>query len=131
MTRIPHFNLPLDLPHAGRVSCKLRTLLFQRITADTNELKPLINDLNSLVKLLRPCRLNGKNLDDHDHITPLKNEAAELGRRIVALVQDNNLTSDRVGHAIRNLFECLELGEEGARISLIAGEHPDSLQRPI
>ena len=28
-------------------------------------------------------------------------------------------------------FECLELGEEGAEISLRAGEDPNSIQRPV
>ncbi len=131
MTNIPHFNIPLDLPHAGRVSCKIRTLLFQRITTETAELKPLIDDLNSLVKLLRFCRLNGQNPEDPNEMTNLKNDAAEVGRRIVNHVEVNDLKSDRVGHAIRNLFECLELGQEGARLSLVAGENPNSLQRSV
>ena len=38
--------------------------------------------------------------------------------------------ADRLGQQVRNLFECLELGEEGAAISLRAGENPRSLLRP-
>ena len=41
------------------------------------------------------------------------------------------LGSDRLGQHVRNLFECLELGEEGAQISLRAGENPNSVQRPL
>ena len=41
-----------------------------------------------------------------------------------------HVTSDRLGQLVRNYFECLELGAEGAEISLRAGEDPRSLQRP-
>jgi hypothetical protein len=42
----------------------------------------------------------------------------------------DGIADDRLGQAVRNLFECLELGEEGAEISLRAGENPDSALRP-
>jgi hypothetical protein len=38
---------------------------------------------------------------------------------------------DRLGQNVRNLFECLGLGQEGAEISLRAGEDPRSLMRPV
>jgi hypothetical protein len=57
-------------------------------------------------------------------------EAARLGRALVDAVESGQFGDDRLGQAVRNLFECLELGEEGARISLRAGENPDSALRP-
>jgi hypothetical protein len=41
------------------------------------------------------------------------------------------LGHDRLGQCVRNFFECLELGREGAAISLRAGENPRSMQRPM
>ena len=60
----------------------------------------------------------------------IRDEAAAIGRELVDAVVASQLTSDRLGQLVRNLFECLELGAEGAQISLAAGENPDSLQRP-
>jgi hypothetical protein len=58
-------------------------------------------------------------------------EVAAVGRRIVHEIERLGLGGDRLGQAVRNLFECLGLGEEGSEISLRAGENPDSLTRPI
>jgi hypothetical protein len=54
-----------------------------------------------------------------------------LGRQLVDAMEAARLGGDRLGQLVRNLFECLELGKEGAEISLRAGENPGSLQRPI
>ena len=56
--------------------------------------------------------------------------AAESGRALVAALEASGIRGDRLGQYVRNLFECLALGEEGAAISLRAGENPQSLQRP-
>ena len=53
-----------------------------------------------------------------------------LGRLLVDHIERDQLGHDRLGQGIRNLFECLELGREGAVISLRAGEDPRSFQRP-
>jgi hypothetical protein len=60
----------------------------------------------------------------------LRDEAAQLGRRLVECIEADEVGSDRVGQCVRNLFECLALGQEGAALSLRAGEDPNSLQRP-
>jgi hypothetical protein len=60
----------------------------------------------------------------------VRNEAATLGRKLVDEIQNAQAGHDRLGQCVRNLFECLELGREGATISLRAGEHPNSFQRP-
>ena len=54
-----------------------------------------------------------------------------MGRLIVDDIERLGVGDDRIGQAVRNFFECLELGEEGARISLRAGENPKSALRPI
>jgi len=61
----------------------------------------------------------------------LRDQAAMLGRRIVEQIERGGFGHDRLGQCVRNLFECLELGREGAEISLRAGENPGSLQRPV
>lgn len=61
----------------------------------------------------------------------IRDEAADLARQLVDQMINAHVTGDRLGQLVRNLFECLELGQEGAEISLRAGENPASLQRPI
>ena len=56
--------------------------------------------------------------------------AAALGRVVVNDIEKTGVGYDRLGQAIRNLFECLAMGEEGAQLSLRAGENPGSLLRP-
>jgi hypothetical protein len=52
--------------------------------------------------------------------------AAILGRDLVSAIIEKGCRSDRLGQSVRNLFECLGLAEEGARLSLECGERPDS-----
>ena len=52
--------------------------------------------------------------------------AASLGRNLVSAIIEKGRFSDRLGQCVRNLFECLGLPEEGARLSLECGERPDS-----
>jgi len=71
-------------------------------------------------------------LDDNPpNASELRDEAADLGRALVDAIESAGIVNDRLGQYVRNFFECLELGEEGARISLRAGENPNSLQRPV
>ena len=51
---------------------------------------------------------------------------AERARDLVAAIRATPHRSDRLGQHVRNLFECLGLGEEGAEVSLLCGERPDS-----
>jgi hypothetical protein len=53
-------------------------------------------------------------------------DAAALGRELVAAILARSLRGDRLGQHVRNLFECLGLPEEGAELALACGEHPDS-----
>jgi hypothetical protein len=56
---------------------------------------------------------------------------ADLARALVDQIERAGAGSDRLGQHVRNFFECLSLGEEGAAISLRAGEDPNSIQRPF
>jgi hypothetical protein len=49
---------------------------------------------------------------------------------VVDDIEKSGVGYDRLGQAVRNLFECLSMGEEGSRISLRAGENPGSTMRP-
>ncbi|PYQ50387.1 MAG: hypothetical protein DMF59_10990 [Acidobacteria bacterium] len=69
--------------------------------------------------------------DNPPNAIEVRDQAAQLGRQLVDAMQTAQVTGDRLGQLVRNLFECLELGKEGAEISLRAGENPNSLQRPI
>ncbi|MBI4622024.1 MAG: hypothetical protein HY736_02245 [Verrucomicrobia bacterium] len=82
-----------------------------------------------LEDLLAPCFDLGEN-PDGESANRIRDRAAGLGRRLVDAIERGGFASDRLGQCVRNLFECLELGPEGAAISLRAGENPNSLQRP-
>lgn len=53
-------------------------------------------------------------------------EAARLARVLVETILSTPARGDRLGQHVRNLFECLGLPEEGAQLSLLCGERPDS-----
>lgn len=120
----PHFRIPLNLPHAatiaGRIGYHLR---------NQNAGEPDLILAGELFVLLEPWR-------DHEENGPpeaaeeVRQAAADLGRKLVDAIEKGKLGSDRLGQAVRNLFECLAMGEEGATISLRAGENPNSTLRP-
>lgn len=51
---------------------------------------------------------------------------ADLARALVDAILAGRRRNDRLGQWVRNLFECLGLADEGARLSLGCGERPDS-----
>ena len=53
-------------------------------------------------------------------------EVAQRARVLVDAILETPVRSDRLGQHVRNLFECLGLVEEGATLSLLCGERPDS-----
>lgn len=115
----PHFQVALDLPHAATVAQRIRR--HGQAWSDDTTLR--------LAELLAPYRDADGNPAGAEAIRVVA-EAAALARQVVDEVETGGGASDRLGQAIRNLFECLELGEEGASISLRAGESPTSLLRP-
>jgi hypothetical protein len=123
-----HFDIPLDLPHAGRLADRIVALLekhTEELGMDAPEVMDVADRLSSY--LFR----NAGGDDTPSNAMDVRDQAAMLGRQLVDAMEAAHISGDRLGQLIRNLFECLELGKEGAEISLRAGENPKSLQRPI
>jgi hypothetical protein len=126
----PFFQVALNLSHAGRIARRIMLLLPARGAPGGADAAAARQTAAELLELLDPCL----DLDDNppgDLGTQLRDLAALLGRRLVDQIEGGGLGHDRLGQCVRNLFECLELGREGADISLRAGENPRSLQRPV
>ena len=122
-----HFDIPLDIPHAGRIADRLLTLLGRYTEELSVEAPAAMEAAEKIWSLL--FRFTGE--DDNPADAPrIRDEAALLGRQLVDEMERAHIASDRLGQLVRNYFECLELGAEGAEISLRAGEDPKSLQRP-
>ena len=123
---IPYFQVALNLPHAGRVARRILLLIPPENSAGDSMRKTAM----SLEALLTPYL----DLDDNPGGTlavRVRDQAAVLGRKLVDQIERDRAGHDRLGQCVRNLFECLELGQEGAVISLRAGENPKSFQRPF
>jgi hypothetical protein len=121
---MPAFNLPLNLPHAATIAHRILYHLRGKSAPDET-----LQRAGGLIVLLEPWR----DLEDNgpaDAAEKARQSAAALGRALVDDIEKGALGSDRLGQAVRNLFECLSMGEEGARISLRAGEDPRSTMRP-
>lgn len=123
-----HFNIPLDLPHAGRIADRILILVEKHAEELGIEAPDVIESAEQLWGLL--FRYSGED-DNPANAMQIRDDAAAIARQLVDHMVGVNLVSDRLGQLVRNLFECLELGEEGAEISLRAGENPNSLQRPV
>ncbi len=129
---IAYNELPLDLPHAGRIALRLCRVIQNRAE---DSLLPgyetaweVAAEINELLFL---CRLENEAPNDEAESEGLRQHAAALGRQLTDEVDRHRLHDDRIGQCIRNLFECLAMGQEGAILSLRAGENPRSLQRPV
>jgi|SRR4051812_22726077 len=125
-----HFDIPLDLPHAGRLADRILSLLERHVEELGVDAGDAIDVAEKMSELLFRFSANDEN-PSSDEAAPIREEAASLGRQLVDQLESLNIQSDRLGQYIRNYFECLELGVEGAAISLRAGENPNSLQRPV
>ena len=122
-----HFDIPLDIPHAGRIADRLLTLLGRYVEESDAAGAGVLETAEKMWALL--FRFTGENDNPPDALR-IRDQAADLGRQLVDQMERAQITSDRLGQLVRNYFECLELGAEGAEISLRAGEDPRSLQRP-
>ncbi len=125
-----HFDIPLDLPHAGRLADRILSLL-ERYTEERGIDAPeLMETADRLSNLLFRYSAEDENPSEAEAL-PIRDQAAVIARELVGHIAAAEVGNDRVGQYVRNLFECLELGAEGAEISLKAGENPNSLQRPV
>jgi len=129
----PYFRVPLNLPHAATVSRRIGYHLERVFSAHPEihqgrrmEIMMLAQELQDL---LEPFRMEEDN-PLPEIAQPAVARAAERARRIVDMIEELKVGDDRLGQTVRNFFENLELGEEGAQISLRAGENPDSALRP-
>jgi hypothetical protein len=129
VTDTPFFNIPLDLPHAGRLSDRLIQMLEKVADRDDARFDELFERAERLGSLLYKYMADDENPNPAEAKEVIA-EAAELLRGIVGDVEKLGVGYDRMGQVVRNIFECLELGREGAQLSLRAGEDPNSLQRP-
>ena len=125
---VAYFDIPLDLPHAGRLADRIATL----IERHADEMGLGVPDIiDRAEKLSAYLFRNGGGDDNPPDALAVRDQAATMARELVDALEPTQLKGDRIGQLIRNLFECLELGKEGAELSLRAGENPNSLQRPI
>lgn len=119
-----YFRIPLNLPHAATI---VHRILYHLRNGKAGE--ELMTRAGELVALLEPWRDREDN-GSADAAEAARLKAAELGRVLVDGIEREKLGQDKLGQAVRNLFECLTLGEEGVSISLRAGENPRSTLRP-
>jgi hypothetical protein len=124
-----YFQVALNLPHAGRVARRIVRLIPERPAPSDADAAAAYRVAVALVELLDPC-LDADENPPGPVAEALRERSAALGRRLVEHIERGGLGHDRLGQCVRNFFECLELGQEGAEISLRAGEDPKSLQRP-
>lgn len=125
----PHFEIPLDLPHAARVAHRIAHRL-SWTDPGRPEHAEVARLVDELLRLLTPYEVSDEN-PAPDEAARVVGEVLAVGRALVDEIERLGKGEDRLGMCVRNLFECLEHGEEGAEISLRAGENPDSLQRPV
>lgn len=121
----PFFKIPLNLPHAATIAVRILYHLRQ----SPQPAPAAVETASELVVLLDAYREREDNGPESDRPHVIE-ETLRLGRAVVDEIERAKVGHDRLGQAVRNLFECVEAGEEGAAISLRAGENPKSLLRP-
>jgi hypothetical protein len=129
----PYFKIPLDLPHAGTIARRILDHLDRHHpTADNEDQFDLLLAVAGRVsQTLEPYRRDGENPADPEEARRVVSEVSRLAKGMVSYIERLKVGNDRLGQHVRNLFECLELGQEGAALGLRAGEDPKSPQRPI
>jgi hypothetical protein len=128
MIEMSYFKVPVNLPHAATIVNRIELRLESGQLFQNPDAQDLIQLVESLQE--RVGKYEGKNDPPDEEAAAVIQEASEIGREIVNEIERLNIGEDKLGQLIRNFFECLGLGEEGASISLRAGEDPHSLMRP-
>lgn len=116
----------INLPHAHTVLGRIiRWLEYQQTPCPYDETR-LPDILAAMDRLLRPFA------EDPPAPQALKvaDAVALWARQLVEECEQIGYRGDRLGQCVRNFFECLGLGTEGAELSLRCGERPDSPLRP-
>jgi hypothetical protein len=126
---VAHFEVIRNLPHAATIARRIEARLAAARAAENSEAGELLDALADLRETLEPYEDGGD--PPEPEAIAVADEAAAAARRLVDEIERLTLGEDRLGQAVRNLFECLGMGEEGAEISLRAGENPGSLMRPV
>jgi len=125
-----HYNVSLDLPHAGTIASRIVRFLESRSGDEVEgdaELHRLAEEIHDA---LVACSMSGENPPEPEALE-LRDGVAALGRLLVDRIEAVGAAHDRLGQHVRNLFECLEVGQEGAEITSRAGRDPNSIQRPV
>jgi hypothetical protein len=118
----PHDDLPLNLEHAETVAGRIKFHLARTGDEAVSDLAVDVWEALAMRPMHDPPR---------DEALRLRDAVAAMARRLVEEIARAGLGSDRLGQSVRNLFECLELGQEGATLGLRAGENRNSMQRPL
>lgn len=118
----PYFDLPVNLPHAFTVIGRIGRILMSQGADQSLQLAAQI------AEVLEPHRWEDPPAAEAE--TP-RQLAAEIARKMVEAMIYEEHQGDRLGQCVRNLFECLGMGKEGALLSLRVGEDPKSLMRPV
>lgn len=124
-------RIPLDLPHAGTIALRIGYHLARLCPRDrepSTAVVALLHAAEQLVQSLAPYRLRGEN-PHKEEAELVVDQVSAQGRELVARIEALGWKDDRLGQAVRNLYECLEKPDEGAELSLRAGENPDSPMR--
>lgn len=120
--------IPVNVPHARTIAQRIEARLasvFDRREVDTEELGNVLGELTEILDPFPPEN------DPGEACGEVCARAADTARRLVDVIEELGVGSDRLGQSVRNLFECLGYAEEGAELSLRAGENPNSLMRPM
>jgi hypothetical protein len=127
MARDDEYNryVTLNLPHSRTIVQRIwRSLDAQDAFAETGDGAgtTLGLALTALDEQVRPYE------DDPpiDQALAAADLLADRARDLVTAIVATPARGDRLGQSVRNLFECLGLAAEGAKLSLKCGERPDS-----
>src|SRR5688572_10824641 len=105
-----HYDLPLDLPHAGRVAGRILELLERHCEEHGIDAPDVFDAAERLDSMLFKYVEEDENPEEPE-AKAAQEKAAALGRQLVTALEAAGIRGDRLGQYVRNLFECLELGE--------------------
>ena len=116
----------INLPHAHTIVSRLVRWFEGMADPAALDDPPIPGLLAELDRCLRPFAADPPEAE----AVPAAVETAQVARGLVEAIEAGGYRGDRLGQCVRNLFECLGLAEEGAKLSLRCGERPDSPLRP-